>query len=79
MVGVVEIQSSLVDVRAHAQPIAKVEHVDRIGVTQTTGRLRFRAAMPYWEEAQRRAGKLFPLDEVRALARQVRRAARAGT
>jgi hypothetical protein len=31
--------------------------------------------MPYWEEAQRRAGALFPLDEVRTLARKVRRAA----
>ena len=40
-----------------------------------TGRQRFQAAMPYWEEAQRRAGALFPLDEVRTLARKVRRAA----
>ncbi len=42
-----------------------------------TGRQRFREAMPYWEDAQRRAGALMPVAEVRALARQVRRAARA--
>jgi len=39
-----------------------------------TGRQRFQAAMPYWEEAQRRASALFPLHQVRTLARQVRRA-----
>jgi DNA-binding MarR family transcriptional regulator len=39
------------------------------------GRQRFQAAMPYWEEAQRRAAALFPLGQVRTLARQVRRAA----
>ena len=49
------------------------------GVSLTeTGRRRFEAAMPYWEEAQRRAGELFSLDKVRALARTVRRQARAG-
>lgn len=42
-----------------------------------TGRQRFQAAMPYWEKAQRRASALFPLDEVRTLARQVRRATQA--
>jgi len=40
------------------------------------GRQRFQAAMPYWEEAQRRASALVPLDQVRTLARQVRHAAR---
>jgi len=30
--------------------------------------------MPYWESAQREAGKLMPLDVVSALGRQVRRA-----
>ena len=40
-----------------------------------TGRQRVHSARPYWEEAQRRAGALFPLDEVRTLARKVRRAA----
>jgi DNA-binding MarR family transcriptional regulator len=42
-----------------------------------TGRQRFQAAMPYWEEAQRRASELFSLDQVRAMARTVRRRARA--
>jgi hypothetical protein len=35
--------------------------------------------MPYWEEAQRRASALFPLDEVRTLARQIRREAQAAS
>lgn len=42
-----------------------------------TGRQRFQAAMPYWEDAQRRASELVPLDSVRTLARSVRRRARA--
>ena len=42
-----------------------------------TGRQRFRDAMPLWEEAQKNAGTLLPLSEVRALARQVRKASRA--
>lgn len=41
-----------------------------------TGRQRFLAAMPYWEEAQRRASELFSLSGVRGLARSVRRQAR---
>jgi len=41
-----------------------------------TGRQRFAAAMPYWEEAQRRADDLFPLAQVRDLARTVRRQSR---
>ncbi|MGH8851375.1 MAG: winged helix DNA-binding protein [Casimicrobiaceae bacterium] len=40
------------------------------------GRRRFGQAMPYWDEAQRRAGELLPLDNVRALASRVRRKAR---
>ena len=44
-----------------------------------TGRQRFQAAMPYWEDAQRRAGELFPLDAVRTLAKRVRRAAQTVT
>jgi DNA-binding MarR family transcriptional regulator len=40
------------------------------------GRRRFADAMPFWELAQQRAGKLFPLDSLRILARRVRRAAR---
>lgn len=43
-----------------------------------TGRRRFAAAMPYWEEAQRTASRLLPLGDVRALARSVRKARRAG-
>ncbi len=40
------------------------------------GRRRFGEAMPLWEEAQKRAAKLLPLGEVRALARQVRKRSR---
>ncbi len=40
------------------------------------GRRRFGEAMPLWEEAQQKAGRLLPLGEVRALARQVRKSAR---
>jgi DNA-binding MarR family transcriptional regulator len=39
------------------------------------GRERFAAAMPYWEEAQRRVARLLPVLDVRALARRVRRVA----
>jgi DNA-binding MarR family transcriptional regulator len=42
-----------------------------------SGRQRFRDAMPLWEAAQRSAGALLPLSDVRALAREVRRASRA--
>jgi DNA-binding MarR family transcriptional regulator len=42
-----------------------------------SGRQRFRDAMPLWEGAQKSAGALLPLAEVRALARQVRKASRA--
>jgi DNA-binding MarR family transcriptional regulator len=42
-----------------------------------TGRRRFVAAMPYWEEAQRQAARLLPLADVRVLARGVRKASRA--
>lgn len=38
------------------------------------GKARFAAAMPYWENAQREAGRLMPLDVVSALGKQVRRA-----
>ena len=39
-----------------------------------TGKARFAAAMPYWENAQREAGRIMPLDVVNALGKQVRRA-----
>jgi len=39
-----------------------------------TGKARFAAAMPYWEDAQREAGRIMPLDIVNALGKQVRRA-----
>ena len=39
------------------------------------GRERFAAAMPYWEEAQRRVARLLPVLDVRALARRVHKAA----
>ena len=38
------------------------------------GKARFAAAMPHWENAQREAGRLMPLDVVNAMGRQVRRA-----
>jgi DNA-binding MarR family transcriptional regulator len=41
------------------------------------GKRRFAEAMPLWEIAQQRAGELLPLDQVRSLARRVRRAAQA--
>jgi len=40
------------------------------------GRRRFGEAMPLWEEAQQRAGRLVSVGEVGALARQVRRTVR---
>jgi DNA-binding MarR family transcriptional regulator len=57
----------------------KAGHDRRVKIVSLTpsGRQRFRDAMPLWEDAQRRAGALLPLAEVRALARQVRKAARA--
>jgi DNA-binding MarR family transcriptional regulator len=48
----------------------------RIACLTALGRQRFADAMPFWEDAQRRAGVLIPLDSVRALARRVRRATR---
>ena len=39
------------------------------------GRERFAAAMPHWEAAQRRIAALLPVEQIRALARQVRRSA----
>ena len=53
----------------------------RVKVVSLTpsGRQRFRDAMPLWEDAQRSAGAMLPLAEVRALARQVRKASRAAT
>jgi len=39
-----------------------------------TGKVRFAAAMPYWENAQREAGRIMPLDVVSALGKQVHRA-----
>jgi DNA-binding MarR family transcriptional regulator len=39
-----------------------------------TGRERFAAAMPLWEDAQKRAAEILPLADVRALARRVRKA-----
>ncbi len=51
----------------------------RVRVLRLTalGRQRFADAMPLWEVAQQRARELLPLDQVRSLARRVRRAARA--
>ena len=41
------------------------------------GRKRFEAAMPLWEDAQRRAAEFVPLSEARTLARRVRKTTRA--
>ena len=51
----------------------------RVKVVSLTpsGRQRFRDAMPLWESAQKSAAALLPLADVRALARRVRKAARA--
>ena len=38
-----------------------------------SGKARFAAAMPYWEQAQREAARLVPLETVNALGKQVRR------
>jgi DNA-binding MarR family transcriptional regulator len=62
-------KARLVDVRAGTDGRRK-----EVRVT-TLGRERFAAAMPRWEAAQRKAAALLPLAEIRALARQVRRAA----
>jgi DNA-binding MarR family transcriptional regulator len=41
------------------------------------GRKRFAVAMPLWDLAQRRAAELLPLDDVRGMARRVRKSPRA--
>jgi DNA-binding MarR family transcriptional regulator len=41
------------------------------------GRARFAGALPLWEIAQERARELLPLEDVRRIAKRVRRAARA--
>jgi DNA-binding MarR family transcriptional regulator len=43
----------------------------------TKGLARFAVAMPLWERAQARADELLSLDELRSVARKVRKAARA--
>ena len=64
-------QARLVTVRTGGDRRVKIVSLSE------TGRQRFEAAMPYWEEAQRRAGELLPLEQVRTIARSVRRRARA--
>lgn len=51
----------------------------RVRIVRLTaaGRARFRAAMPLWEAAQRRTSGFLSLDDVRSLARRVRRSQRA--
>ena len=66
-------KARLVSVRAGRDRRVKV-----VALTPS-GRQRFRDAMPLWEDAQRSAGALLPLAEVRTLARQVRKAARTGS
>jgi len=48
----------------------------RVVSLSARGRARFAAAMPYWEDAQRRAAHLLSVRDVRALARAVHQAAR---
>ena len=64
-------QARLVNVRTGGDRRVKIVSLS------DTGRQRFEAAMPYWEEAQRRASELLPLEQVRTMARTVRRKARA--
>ena len=64
-------QARLVNVRTGGDRRVKIVSLS------DTGRQRFEAAMPYWEEAQRRASELLPLDQVRTMARTVRRKSRA--
>jgi DNA-binding MarR family transcriptional regulator len=54
---------------------ARDRRVKLVALTPS-GRRRFGEAMPLWEKAQQRAAALLPLAEVRALARQVRKASR---
>jgi DNA-binding MarR family transcriptional regulator len=63
-------RSGLVGVRAG--PDRRV----RIVSLTAAGRARFAAAMPLWENAQRRAADLLPLEGIAGLARKLRRAAR---
>jgi DNA-binding MarR family transcriptional regulator len=49
----------------------------KIARLTATGRARFRAAMPLWETAQRRASAFLSLDEIRRLGRRVRKSHRA--
>ncbi len=63
-------KARLVDVRAGADARRKEVRMTALG------RERFAAAMPRWEAAQQKAAALLPIAEIRALARQVRRAAR---
>lgn len=63
-------KARLVNVRA-----GRDRRVKLVSLTPA-GRRRFGEAMPLWEDAQQKAGRLLPLGEVRALARQVRKSAR---
>jgi len=49
----------------------------RVIATTAKGLARFAVAMPLWERAQARADALLSLDELRTVARKVRKAARA--
>jgi DNA-binding MarR family transcriptional regulator len=48
---------------------------NRLVSLSARGRERFAAAMPFWEEAQRRAASLLPIHDIRTLARGVHKAA----
>ncbi len=63
-------RARLVSVRAGDDRRVKV-----VALTPT-GRERFAEAMPHWERAQVRAAELLPIDQVRRIARDVRKRAR---
>ena len=62
-------RAGLVDIRRG------IDARTRLVSLSTQGRERFAAAMPFWEEAQRRAASLLPIQEIRTLARGVHKAA----
>jgi DNA-binding MarR family transcriptional regulator len=64
-------RSGLVGVRTGADRRVRI-----LSLT-AAGRARFAAAMPLWENAQRRAGDWLPLAGIAGIARKVRKAARA--
>jgi hypothetical protein len=77
-------QTHAVANRADAQAPAARQREARRGspsellALSAAGKARFAAAMPYWENAQREAGRIMPLDVVDALGKQSPPRGRAG-